>query len=419
MGTVGYNRRDTSFLVAMIIEISNSRLSGAVLLVTGCCIGAGMLGLPVLSAAAGLKPSLLFFILSWLFMLTTGLLLLEVNLWFKEDASIVTMAKSTLGFKGQCVAWGGFLFLFYALMVAYISGTGQLVKDFTEMTLSLELPSWGCSLAVSLLFGVLIFSGTTVVDYFNRFLMAGLALSYVFLIALGYPHINTDYLKHSDWSKGFLVLPALIISFGFHNLVPSLTAYLKQQRRPLVIALAVGSAIPLFIYLLWEILILGLIPLNGKDGILSALDNGEMATEALKGVIGNTYVSKLAETFAFFAIITSFLGVSLSFLDFLADGLSIKKSVLGKLLLTALVIAPPFLFSLFYPAIFLTALGYAGGIGAVLLFGVLPASMVWVGRYRLNLPGKQIVPGGRLTLTAVIAIALFIMGLQISEQFGS
>ncbi len=52
---------------------------GGVLLVTGCCIGAGMLGLPVMSALTGFYPTLAMFIVGWLFMAVTGLLLLEVN----------------------------------------------------------------------------------------------------------------------------------------------------------------------------------------------------------------------------------------------------------------------------------------------------------------------------------------------------
>src|SRR6478752_4022536 len=88
----------------------------SILLVSGCCIGAGMLGLPVISSLAGFIPSSLVFIIGWLFMAATGLLLLEANLWFNESASMVTLAGRTLGIGGKIIAWIGFLFLFYALM---------------------------------------------------------------------------------------------------------------------------------------------------------------------------------------------------------------------------------------------------------------------------------------------------------------
>ena len=94
------------------ISINQGRTLGAILLVAGCCIGAGMLGLPVLSAQAGFVPSMFFFIASWFFMLCTGLLLLEANLWFKEDINVVSLAGHTLGKIGKAVGWIVFLFFF-------------------------------------------------------------------------------------------------------------------------------------------------------------------------------------------------------------------------------------------------------------------------------------------------------------------
>ena len=68
-------------------HVSQGRVLGATLLVAGCCIGAGMLGLPILTALGGFKPTIILFVLCWLFMAGTGLLLLEVNLWFTEEVS--------------------------------------------------------------------------------------------------------------------------------------------------------------------------------------------------------------------------------------------------------------------------------------------------------------------------------------------
>src|SRR5688572_4400078 len=107
-------------------SIREGSVLGGVLLIAGCCIGAGMLGLPVLSAAAGFIPSFVLFVLCWLFMVVTGLLLLEVNLLFTEEVSIISMAGRTLGKVGQAVGWVCFLFLFYCLMVAYVAGSGVL-----------------------------------------------------------------------------------------------------------------------------------------------------------------------------------------------------------------------------------------------------------------------------------------------------
>lgn len=386
---------------------------GGTLLIAGCCIGAGMLGLPVLSALAGFQPSVVILLLSWFFMLTTGLLFLEVTLWFKDEVNIVTMADRTLGFIGKATAWIVFLYLFYCLMVAYIAGSGSLFADFAQEIAGIALPSWVGSIICTILLGIFLYFGTKTADLLNRFLMLGLIGSYVALVILGAPHVSLEFLKHDDWSKALFVLPVMIVSFGFHNLVPSLATYLNHDVPRLRRTIILGSVIPLLVYLAWQALILGLIPVEGEGGFREALDKGQMATQALKNAVGIPSVVDLAQYFAFFAIVTSFVGVALSFIDFLADGLHIKKNAFGKLLLCLLVLSPPLVFAIVYPNIFLEALNYAGGIGAVILFGVLPAAMVWSGRYYKGLGQTVLVPGGKTVLVIVMTFSLVVVVLQL------
>jgi len=389
---------------------SGNRTFGCTLLIAGCCIGAGMLGLPVLSAAAGFYPSLLAFAASWLFMVVTGLLLLEVNLWFDEEVSFISMAGRTLGRAGQIAGWILFLYLFYTLMVAYSAASGTLVADFFQEATGTPLPQWIGSLVFSILFGSLIYLGTGAVDGFNRILVMGLVVTYVVLIAIGLPNVKRSLLEHVNWPATVLALPAMVISFGYHNLVPSLKTYLKGDVRNLTIAIVVGSLIPLVIYLAWEMLILGIVP---AENFRDSANRGEIATQSLIRVVGSSWVGVLAEYFAFFSIVTSFLAVALSLVDFLADGLSIKKTAGGRFFLCLLTMVPPFLCALSYPMIFDKALSYAGAFGAVILFGIIPTLMVWFGRYRENIQKQRIVPGGKFTLVAVLAFSLFVVGMQI------
>lgn len=386
---------------------------GAVLLISGCCIGAGMLGLPILSAVAGFTPSFVMFLLSWLFMTTTGFLLLEVNLHFRGEANIVTMAEKTLGLVGKVIAWSGFLFLFYCLMIAYISGSGELITDMVYSWTGLVLPSWLGSILCSALLSIVLYMGTKVVDYFNRLLMVGLIASYVALIFLAAPHVNLNLLTHVDWSAAISVIPIMIISFGFHNLVPSLTSYLDYNVAKLRTSLIVGSIIPLIVYMVWEYLILGIVPVYGEGGFQEALHEGFMISQILKAALGTSWISQVVQYFAFFALVTSFIGVALSFFDFLADGLKIEKTPKGKILLCAMVIVFPLIMALIYPRLFLEALGYAGGIGAVMLFGILPALMAWSGRYQKKLWNRRLVPGGILTLIVVLIASCAVIYLQI------
>ncbi len=364
-----------------------------------------MLGLPIMSRQAGFTPSIAMFLLGWLFMTTTALCLLEVNLSFDDEVSLISMAERTLGLAGKVISWISFVFLFYALGVAYIAGTGELIAGFIHNGFGIAIPHWAGGLTVCILFAGLVYLGTHSVVVFNKVLMAGLLVSYLSLVALGLPHIHLSYLQFKDWSIAYVVLPLTIISFGFHNMIPTITQYLKRDAKKLRFSIFLGSLLPLFIYLLWETVILGLVP-AGQIG------QNDMATELLKNVAGELWATDAAQYFALFAILTSFLGNSLSFVDFLADGLRIKKTPAGKGYLCALVIIPAFIPAVFYPHIFLSALNYAGTYGAVILFGILPALMAWSGRYWQHSPHRQLVPGGKITLVSIILFAMGIISLQ-------
>ena len=391
---------------------------GGTLLIAGTCIGAAMLGLPVITGIAGFVPSTVMFVVGWLFMMSTGLLLLEVNIWLGESTGIVSMAQKTLGRPGKIAAWALFLFLFYSLMVAYISASGALVvrglADITGKT----LPQWVGSLLFIGFFGSFVYRGTRSVDLFNRFLMLGLVVAYGILVWIGTPHVNKEYLSHHNFNYAFFSLPVVIIGFGFHNIVPTLAEYFKGDRKRLFRTVLLGSTITLLIYLLWEWIIVGTVPLEGAGGLIEALAQGKSTTEALRATAGKSLVVSAAQYFALFALVTSFLGVALSFVDFLSDGLHVSKTRWGSLLLIALVLVPPFIFGLVYQDIFLKALQYAGGFGAVVLFGVMPALMVWNSRYRCKVASKPLVPGGRPVLLLIIVFAFTVVGLELAQELG-
>lgn len=395
---------------------NRERIIGAILLIAGCCIGAGMLGLPLVTATAGFLPTLLIFFLSWAFMAATGLLLLEANLWFAQGTNLMTLSEYTLGKGAKYAVALLFIFLFYCLMVAYLAGGGALISEFIEQISGVTLPAYVGSLGLVFVLGLVIFLGTREVDLVNRMLMLGLGMSYVALIFLGLPHVDSQNLKHSHWVFALPAFPAMIISFGFHNLVPSLTDYLDKNVKALRFSILVGSAIPLFVYLLWEGMILGILPPGNE--VKEAIDSGAMVTTLLRNAVGSSYVVDLMQAFAFFALVTSFIAVALSFVDFLSDGLHVKKTSQGSLLLLSLVMLPPLLFAYLYPTIFLMALTYAGAFGAVVLFGIIPVLMVWKGRYYEGRQGAHMLPGGKLTLILVGVFACFVFLLQLKNELG-
>jgi len=391
---------------------------GGILLIAGSCIGAGMLALPVITGVAGFIPSCTMLLLAWLFMTATSFLLLEANLALGHDLSLISIAEKTLGKTGKILCWLLFLFLFYSLSIAYISASGSILQTIVADLFDREIPAWFGSTLFTCIFGLVCYAGTRHVDYLNRLLMAGLILAYCILVILGGSHIQISYLAVAHWKYSFVALPVLIISFGFHNMIPSLAMYFKGDAHRLRITVLVGSLIPLLVYLLWEAVMLGIIPIQGREGLLHALDQGEVATGALRGVVGISWINTVAQAFALFAIITSFLAQSLSLVDFLADGLRISKVGLGRFSLVVMALIPPFTFAFAYPGIFIKALNLAGGFSAVILFGVMPVLMVWVLRYKREKETEKMLPLGRAVLSLIMIFAVGIFALETAQEMG-
>lgn len=377
-----------------------------------------MLALPIVTGFAGFWPSAALFILYWIYMTFTALLMLEVNLWMGEHTNLITMAKNTLGRGGQILSWIIYLFLLYTLTTAYLAGGGPIFMEAFESMTGWQPPAWLNPFPLMIIFGFFVYQGARSVDYVNRFLMLGLAVSYVLMVIFLTPHVKASLLNHSNLNMLWIAVSIVSTSFGFHIIIPTLTDYLHRDVKQLRWVLLIGSAIPLIVYISWELLTLGIIPLQGNHGLADGYQKGVDGATLLGFYLGDTDLSLLARLFSLFAIITSFLGVSLSLRDFLADGLQIQKTARGRLLLYLLTFAPPLLITLLDPRAFLDALEYAGAFGVVTLLGLLPVLMVWSGRYVQHRTGPFRTPGGRWALAAAFAVSLLVIGLEVANKAG-
>ncbi len=393
-----------------------SKLLGGILLVAGTTIGAGMLALPVCTGAAGFMPSVFMLISYWLYMTFTAFLLLEVTLWMKPHANLITMASFTLGRAGRILSWILYLFLLYALTTAYIAGSSPFIVASINLVFDILVPAWVGTIPLLAIFGFFVYRGLRAVDYANRLLMIGLIITYILLIIFLTPSVKIQLLSHVDWKMLALGTSIVATSFGFHVIIPSLTVYLDQDINLLKKVIGLGSAIPLFIYLIWEAIALGIIPLDGVNGILNGYRQGANGAYLLASTLNNPSITLIATLFSFCAIITSFLGVSLSLKDFLADGLKIDKNGKGNLLLYLLTFLPPVLINFIKPAIFLKALEYAGVFGVVVLLGLFPTLMVWRGRYHQHLSSRFTVPGGKLSLMLSLAFSLLLIMIELLNK---
>ena len=126
----------------------------------------------------------------------------------------------------------------------------------------------------------------------------------------------------------------------------------------------------------------------------------------------------LIQTFSFMAIVTSFIGFILGLTEFWQDVLPMQSDK-SRLPAYALTLVPPYALALAYPDIFFQALDKAGTYGVMVLFGVLPAAMVWSERHmQTTLTQIRVVPGGRPTLLLVGGTAVAIIVNEFAKSIG-
>lgn len=390
-------------------QVSDKSLFGATCLITGTCIGAGMLALPFVTSFSGFYPSLIIGCLCWLFMLATGLLFLEAVLWLPDGANVLSISKRFLGPIGEWIAGFFFLFLYYCLLVSYIDEGAPLLNIILKKISNVEMDANVIIVFFTLIFFVLVLWGTKLVSRVNWVLVTGLIVSYLLLIIYGSGSVKEANLSRQNWSMWMFAAPTLFSAYGYHNIIPTLSTYLERDAKKLRLAIIIGSSIPFVIYTLWQWIVMGSI---SPEDLTMATTSNLRSYEILELITDSPWVGLLGVYFALFALVTSLLGVSLSMIDFLGDGFQSKRSGWPRFWLSLMVFIPPLCIAFYHPGIFIQAIGIAGGFGEAILNGLLPISVVWIGRYKMGLTSEVKLPGGRVLLWILLLFTVMIMGLE-------
>lgn len=386
-----------------------NRLIGSIALISGTAIGAGMLSLPVVTAQLGFFPSTLLFIGIDLLMAYVALLILEVLSILKPNATMISMAEDTMGKWGKKAATLSYFFLLLALNIAYLSAsTGQILGfwqiDSTLLSRFLigAILSFGC--------GGLAAAHTQKVDRVNRILFVALIACFGAMLVTLLPTAQLTLLTTSNYSHILMPLALILTSFGYHPIIPNIFDYLDRDVKKTKLAILVGTIIPLVVYLLWQVMVLGNVSLEGPRGLLWAMERGYPATNSLEAAVPSSHISLIINSFAFFAIMTSFLGTMLALAEFVADacGWPINDKTRPKV---AFAVAAPLLaFCMLGAKLFINALGYAGIFAAILL-GCLPVVMAALSRRQhKNMARPYLVKGGySLMITVFICFSFIIL----------
>lgn len=396
----------------MAQEPSLSQLVGATAMVSGTAIGAGMLAIPSLTTYAGFYPSLLTSFACWLLMSCTGLLLVEACLWEKDSevCHFHSIAERFLGYPGKILITLLFLFFYYCLMIAYFSGLSPYFHDLVHL-FGFNLSLWQSILAVCFISTFLLSLRTAIIDKVNLTLTVGLVLSFIALIRGGFAGVDAEKLSYSNWSHILTAAPIMLGAFGYHNVVPTVSKYLGFHIKSTRLVIFIGSFLPFVFYTIWQWIVLGNVAHEQIVGAANA--HGVPIVEMMKSPDGNLETWHwLIYAFCFFAIITSFIGVGFSIVDFLGDNL--RKYKPNSFILSILTLLPPALIVCAKPDIFLKAFGVASGIGGTMLNGFFPIIVVAIGVYRHKLKTRSPLLSNPFVLGLMVLLALLVIAAELN-----
>ncbi len=394
-----------------------SRILGAVLLIIGTCVGGGILALPMVTAGLNGATILALLISVWIVMTLSAMLIVELNLNLQGYTNLISMAKVTLGRTGVIFTWLIYLLLLYALLSLYLAGGTDLTKGLLALV-DVHISNPLATLLFLVLFAAILYRGITWVDWSNRGLMSVKFLTFFILLIVLLPFDHESYLNWgADTIKPVTAIMPIVFSFGFGIIVPSLVIYLSRNRRAIRSAVLIGSLFPLLAYIAWIFSVSGSVSLPVLKALVNSPDSISGLALSVSQATSSHSVSFLVHLFTTICITTSFLGVSISLLDFLTDGLHLKKvrhTVPWRVM--ALAFLPPLLIILLNPGIFIILLKYAGTL-CVLLLILLPTAMAWSARYWKKIMAQPPFYSHWLILLANALAGFFLLYLAAKDIF--
>lgn len=390
---------------------------GSALIVAGTTIGAGMLAMPLTSAEMGFSYTLVLLLILWALLSYSALLFVEVyQKAERQDAGIATLAEQYFGMFGRVLATLSLVIFMYAILTAYIVGSGGdlLVSLFSFLNEHAKTVS---ITAFVIIFGTFVTIGTGSVDIVTRLLFIIKLIAFALVLTTLLPRVSMENLGAMPL-KDFLIIsasPVFFTSFGFHVVIPSINKYLDGDIKRLRTAIIVGTGIPLIAYILWQMAIHGVfsqiefVEIIRNNPTLSGL------VEATYKTTGSEFIRSAVTIFSTTALITSFLGVALALFDCLDDLLQRVNIKAGRMTLGLLTFLPPLFFALYYTD-FLNSLTYAGQMFT--FYGlVLPVGMAW--RFRKMYPDAPYrVIGGGFALIIALVLGLLIMNVPFLIESG-
>ncbi|AIT08534.1 hypothetical protein LO80_00135 [Candidatus Francisella endociliophora] len=385
--------------------MSTFKFTGCVLLVTSCMIGGGILALPLIAYEFGLTLTYIFMIFAYTIMLISGLLTLEICLKLpKNKNNFGSIAEHSFGKAGKYIVIIIAAIALYTVITAYISASPAIFKNTFLFNINIPFEQAVLSLAFTIILGFIIICGIKYADKLNRIIMGfKLIVLFIalFLILFKMPFFHGfDIRSFQNFSEGFSII---LFVFSYQAIIPSLANYVGEEKTIYTKWIIITAVSLTFIATtLWVTIVVSIIqPYSNEVGARLSLN--ELLTVLSHYNFGDT-TNLLLKMFFNITLISSFIGLSIAFIDIWVDSLKFEPKFSNRLIGGLIVYIPCWIVANFDPNIFVTASAISGYCG--LFVALLLPSIVSFKEYKKQ---ETIIIGGKFLRATMIIISLAVL----------
>lgn len=266
-------------------------IADAVFMITGMTIGAGVLGIPYVVAQVGLKIGICYILVLGIVMLCLNLLLGEIAVRTKESLQITGLVGKYLGRGPKYLMNIMIIFGSYGALLAYIAGEGQaLAALFGGSPVLWSGVFWSLG-------SIAVWRGLQTIKSIEKVLSFTVMIIIIGVSAYIFKDFNAVHWDHTNLTNIFL--PYGVILFALNGTPAIIEAHtlLPQDQKSFKKALIIGSLIPVAIYIIFAVAVVGVM----------GLQTTEIATIGLGEKFGQG-ILVLANIFAILAMAGGFIG---------------------------------------------------------------------------------------------------------------
>jgi tyrosine-specific transport protein len=323
---------------------NNNNLLSAIAILVGTCIGAGIFGLPYVISKVGIIIGVLYILVLGVIVMITSLAYGEVILRTNGTHQFPEYVNIYLGSRLKRLAVITFTIGFYGALTAYLIEVGKFLYKLFNPIIGGNVVIY--QILYFFFVAIAIFFGLKAVAKIEKILMFAVLLIIIFLLLFGYKHIDTSNLFAIDWKLILLPYGVILFAITGSSAIPDMKSILNSERFKLKKAIIIGYLIPIIVYIITAIVIVG----------ICGISTTESAVEGLGGKLGSIALF-FGFIFGIITMTTSFLSIGLTLKEVYQFDLKINKYISWLI-----VVLPPLVFVLLNLLTFIELIGMTGAI---------------------------------------------------------